>query len=125
MPPREHDRVDPSQHGHVHADVFLDAIAEDVDGKFRAAIALLALLEQRAHVVRLAAHTQQPGLLVAELIQRGHVVAPFREVEEDGRVEIAGSGSMTRPSRGVSPMEVSTDRPASTAAIEQPFPGAR
>ena len=118
----EHDRVGSSQDRQVGAQVLASPVAEDLHRQSRARI-LPFVREQVPHVAAPAGQAEQPGALVEPSLhlRRGHTLRA-REIADERGIDIADRVPITRPSKGVRPMEVSIDRPSLIAAAEQPFP---
>ena len=91
---REDQGIDPLQDGRVGADVFLEAVAEDLDGQPRPPATGLGGADDLSHVVRDAREAQQATPAVQQVIDLIDVHAErAHEVEDDGRVDVAAAGS--------------------------------
>jgi hypothetical protein len=98
-------------------------MAEHVHGQACARAAFPLGLQDRAHVVADPGHAEKAAVLVEERadLPRAELLLAH-EVREDGGVEVAAAAAHHEPSRGVNPIEVSTDLPPRIAATEQPLP---
>ena len=66
----------------------LDAIAEDVNGKFCASVAFFGKFGEVSHVIGYAGYAEQPAFLVTESVQCSDIVTFFSEIKQDSRVEV-------------------------------------